>query len=302
MTKSLLYGDVPPDLAETPPGSVQVSPLVPGAGNLETLAPESCDGLVMRAPSNTIERRHDIALAMRALRPGAPFTILAANDKGGSRLKRELEAFGVETDDSPKRHHRICTGKRPAALTGIDEAVEEGALRFREELGIATQPGIFSWDRVDVGSTVLLEVMPKLSGRVGDFGCGYGLLSASVLRSETVTAVTGYDVDRRAVAAARMNIADPRFSAVWVDIAGKGVGVTGLDAIVMNPPFHRAGVEDQSLGVTMIQRAAEALRTGGTLWLTANRHLPYEAVLKACFKRVRLVKEAEGFKVFEALK
>ena len=48
--------------------------------------------------------------------------------------------------------------------------------------------------------------------------------------------------------------------------------------------------------------AAEALRTGGTLWLTANRHLPYEAVLKARFKRVRLVAEADGFKIFEAVK
>jgi 16S rRNA (guanine1207-N2)-methyltransferase len=302
MTKTLLYGDVPPDLAEVPAGSVQVSPLVPGAENLEVIASESCDGLVMRAPTNTVERRHDIALALRALRAGAPFTILAANDKGGTRLKRELEGFGVDADDQPRRHHRICTGERPAKLTGIDEAVEEGALRLREELGIATQPGIFSWDRVDVGSTVLIEVMPKLTGRVGDFGCGWGLLSASVLRGEAVTSVTGYDVDRRAVAAARMNISDPRFKAVWVDIAAKGAGVTDLDAIVMNPPFHRAGVEDQSLGVTMIARAAEALRTGGTLWLTANRHLPYEAVLKARFRRVRLVTEAEGFKVYEAVK
>lgn len=302
MKKTLLYGDVPPDLADIPTGSVQVSPLVPGAESLEALAPASCDGLVVRAPPNTVERRHEIALALKALRVGAPLIVLALRDKGGSRLANELEAFGVTVDDQPKRHHRICMGERPAVLHGIDEAIAEGALRFVPELNLSSQPGLFSWDRFDIGSAVLIEALPELHGRVGDFGCGYGLLSLAVLRSAEVTAVIGFDLDRRAIAAARANIRDPRFKAVWVDLAAKGAGVSDLDAIVMNPPFHRAGIEDQNLGLTFIGRAAEALRKGGVLWLTANRHLPYEAVLKARFRNVTTVTEAEGFKVFRALK
>jgi 16S rRNA (guanine1207-N2)-methyltransferase len=302
MMKTLLYGDVPNDLADIVPGSMQVSPLVPGAESLDALEPESCDGLVMRAPPNTVERRHEIALALRALRVGAPLVVLALKDRGGSRLADELEAFGVEVTDQPKHHHRICTGKRPAALQGIDEAIEDGALRFVPELNLSSQPGLFSWDRFDIGSAVMIEVLPELHGRIGDFGCGYGLLSLAVLRSAEVTAVTGYDLDRRAVAAARANIRDPRFKAVWIDLAAKGAGVSDLDAIVMNPPFHRAGIEDQNLGITLIGRAAEALRKGGVLWLTANRHLPYEAVLKARFRNVTTVTEAEGFKVVRALK
>ena len=58
----------------------------------------------------------------------------------------------------------------------------------------------------------------------------------------------------------------------------------------MNPPFHDGGTEDQALGQAFIRRAAEALRPGGTLWLVANRHLPYEATLSAAFKTV----DAEG--------
>jgi 16S rRNA (guanine1207-N2)-methyltransferase len=256
----------------------------------------------MRAPPNTVERRHEIALALKALRVGAPLVVLALRDKGGSRLADELEAFGVTVDDQPKRHHRICTGERPAVLHGIDDAIAEGALRFVPDLNLSSQPGLFSWDRFDIGSAVLIEVLPELHGRVGDFGCGYGLLSLAALRSAEVTAVTGFDLDRRAIAAARANIRDPRFKAVWIDLAAKGAGVSDLDAIVMNPPFHRAGIEDQDLGLTLIGRAAEALRKGGVLWLTANRHLPYEAVLKARFRNVTTVTEAEGFKVIRALK
>lgn len=302
MTKTLLYGDISQDLAPVPAGSVQVSPLSPGAERLEALEAGSCDGLVMRAPHNTIERRHQIALALRALRTGAPLVILAPNDKGGTRLARELAAFGVEVSDQPKRHHRICTGERPADLQGIDAAIADGAMRLVPELGLTSQPGLFSWDRFDGGSAVLIEVLPALSGAVADFGCGYGLLSLAVLRSDDVTAVTGFDIDRRAIAAARKNIRDPRFSAVWIDLAAKGAGVTNLDAIVMNPPFHRAGIEDQGLGLSLVGRAADALRKGGVLWLTANRHLPYEAVLKARFRSVHPIADAEGFKVCKAVK
>ena len=51
-----------------------------------------------------------------------------------------------------------------------------------------------------------------------------------------------------------------------------------------------------------VASAAEALRTGGHLWLTANRHLPYEAAIKPLFRRVTTVTEAGGFKVIEAQK
>lgn len=300
MSSTLIYGDIPINLAPVPPGSQQVSPRVPGSTALQDLPAASCDGLVMRAPPNTRERRHDIALALRALRPGAPLVIVAAKDKGGARLAKELAAFGVDVTDQPRHHHRICTGVRPQVLLGIEEALTEGALRFHAELGFASQPGLFSWDRVDAGTAALLAVLPRLSGRVGDFGCGFGVLSKAVLACDAVVSVTGFDIDRRALAAAHENIQDERFSTVWIDLAAHGAGGAGFDAVVMNPPFHHAGIEEQGLGRALIARAAEALRPGGDLWLTANRHLPYEAVLKARFKTMRLVSEAHGFKVYQA--
>ena len=78
--------------------------------------------------------------------------------------------------------------------------------------------------------------------------------------------------------------------------------MTGLDFVVMNPPFHDSGIEDKALGQTFIQRAAAQLRSGGSCWLTANRHLPYEAILKPLFRRVTLVAEADGYKIYQAQK
>jgi 16S rRNA (guanine1207-N2)-methyltransferase len=103
------------------------------------------------------------------------------------------------------------------------------------------------------------------------------------------------------VAAAVRNVTDPRARIVWGD-ARETPALSGLDFVVMNPPFHDAGVESRALGVAFITRAHAVLRKGGVLWLVANRHLPYEESLTRLFSRVAPVHEASGFKVYEARK
>ena len=283
-------------------GGLQLSPLVPGAASLDGLAEAELDALVMVAPPGTVERRHAMALGLKALAPGAPFTVLAPKDKGGARLGVELAGFGCAPEENGKRHHRICTGVRPASLEGLDDAVAAGAPRFMDALGLWSQPGIFSWDRLDPGSALLIEALPPLAGRVADFGCGTGVLAHAVLSSAKVKALTLVEIDRRAVEAAKRNVSDPRAAVLWADLATGPAGLANLDAVVMNPPFHQGGVEDQGLGQGFVATAAKALRRGGALWLVANRHLPYEGVLKPLFTRVEARAEARGFKVFEARK
>ena len=297
-----VYGTPPDALSEVVSGAIQFSPLLPGSSALEALEPGSLASLTMLAPPATIERHYAIALGLRALAPGAPFTFLAPKDRGGARLAAELEAFGCVVQDEARRHHRICTGLNPAHPVGIEDALSEGAPRFIEELGLWSQPGVFSWDRIDPGSALLIRHLPALSGRGADFGGGTGVLSQAILTSAKVVKLSLYDIDRRAIEAATRNIVDARIDPRWADLRQPDAALAKLDFIVMNPPFHDGGAEDKTLGQTFIRRAAESLRNGGQLWLTANRHLPYEAVLKPLFKQVTVVAEASGYKIFEARK
>jgi 16S rRNA (guanine1207-N2)-methyltransferase len=293
-----LYGAPPLALAVPPKGAVQCSPLVPGAAALEGFAAESLDGFVMLAPPGAVERRHALALALRALKPGAALLAMAPKDKGGARLKRELETLGCEVVETAKRHHRICSVVRPPTLPGLEAVIAEGAPRLHPALGLWTQPGVFSWDRIDPGTALLLQHLPPLSGRGADLGAGLGVLAHAILASPQVSALTLVEIDRRAVEAARRNVDDARASFLWADV--RRAGLSGLDFVVMNPPFHDGGREDRALGQAFIETAAEVLRKGGTCWLVANRHLPYEAVLAERFARVRPVAEAGGYKVYEA--
>jgi 16S rRNA (guanine1207-N2)-methyltransferase len=266
---------------------------------LEELSGELAS-MAMLAPPGTIERRYALALAIRALGRDAPCVALAPKDKGGSRIAKELREFGCEVEEDARSHHRICTFLRPASPAGIEEAIAEGAPRFLEDLGLWTQPGVFSWNRADPGSELLLAQLPALAGRGADLGCGIGFLSREILKSAAVRQLDLFDIDGRAIAAARRNLPDPRAHFHWADLRAPERLAGGLDFVVTNPPFHDGGTEDQSLGKTFLRQAAALLRGGGSLWLVANRHLPYEAALAELFAAVALKAEGSGFKVYEA--
>lgn len=299
---AILYGTPAPGLIETPVGVVQVSPLIPGSTDLAGLADASLDEAVILAPPGTLERDFALAQALRALKVAGRLTALAPKDKGGSRLKKALERFGCEVVEDARRHHRFCYVTRSADLKDIETAIAAGAPRLVEALGLWSQPGVFSWDRLDPGSALLLETLPGLTGKGADLGAGVGLLDHKLLSGTGVTALTLVEIDRRAVEAARRNLDDPRVAILWADVRRLDDRLDGLDFVVMNPPFHDGGSEDRALGVAFIGQAAKALRKGGVCWLTANRHLPYEAPLNEAFAKVTLKADRGGYKIYEARK
>jgi 16S rRNA (guanine1207-N2)-methyltransferase len=282
--------------------AVQYSPLIPDAHALEDCAPNSLASALLLAPPGTLERRYVLACALRALAIDTPLTALALKEKGGNRIADELKQFGCTVTQDSHSHFRFCTTTRPAVLTAIDDALTQGGPQPHPTHGLWTQPGIFSWDRIDPASALLLKHLPVFRGAGADLGCGLGILSRAALTSVNVTALTLIDIDRRAVNAARRNITDPRAHFLWADMRSDLPAITPLDFVVMNPPFHDNGIEDKTLGQHFITRAAALLKRGGTCWLTANRHLPYEALLAKQFSRVETIAEADGFKIIAAEK
>lgn len=298
-----VYGMPPSELMVTPAGALQLSPLIPGSAAIEALADGALDAAIVVAPPATVERRYVLAQAVRATRPGGCITAMAPKDKGGARIARELAAFGAAAEEVSKRHWRLCDARRPAEPQAIVEAIAEGGPRFLDALGLWSQPGVFSWDRIDPGSARLAAHLPPLAGRCADLGCGTGYLAKVALAaSREIEVMLLTDIDRRAIDCARWNIADPRARFAWADVRDLPLDGPPFYAVIMNPPFHDAGHEDRALGQAFIRRAAELLCRGGKAYLVANRHLPYESVLASAFASVRPLAEGDGFKIYEAIR
>lgn len=168
-----------------------------------------------------------------------------------------------------------------------------------------SRPGVFAWDRIDPASALLARHLPaSLAGHGADLGAGWGYLSHELLaRCPAVTALDVIEAEQRALDCARANLA-PHAAAVTLDFQWRDV-TAGLanryDFIVSNPPFHALrGDARPDIGRAFIAAAADALEPGGTLWLVANRHLPYEDVLGARFVQVQVLAQEAGFKVVAA--
>ncbi len=295
-----LYGTDPLGLLDTPEEAVQCSPRHPGATVLGDLPEHGLGNMILHAPASTLERRNVLALALRALTPGGELTAFAPNNKGGMRLAAELTSFGCEIDSSPKRHHQIVTTCRPDQPAGLDEAIAAGKPRLLPGLELWSQPGLFSWDRIDPGSSLLLEQLPVLTGRGADLGCGIGILARAVIAGGGCQHIVMIDIDQRAVEMARRNVGSDAASTLWADVTTATNLPTALDFVVTNAPFHDGGKEDRALGVAFIKKAAAMLRPEGHLWLTANRHLPYEEPLQRLFHNVEQVAQANGYKIYSA--
>jgi 16S rRNA (guanine1207-N2)-methyltransferase len=168
--------------------------------------------------------------------------------------------------------------------------------------GFQTLPGIFSADGPDPGSVLLAATLPeKLGGKIADLGAGWGFLAVEILKRPGVKQLDLVEAEADALACARINVPDPRARFHWAD-ATTFRPDTLLDGVVTNPPFHLGRDADPALGVAFIRAARRMLAPNGSLWLVANRHLPYDAALAECFLEVKLAATAGGFRVYHAQK
>lgn len=166
--------------------------------------------------------------------------------------------------------------------------------------GLVTRAGVFSADGIDPASQALAQALPEKLGRtVADLGAGWGYLSREILKRDTVRNLYLVEADHLALDCARVNVTDDRASFHWADVRNWKPRAH-MDTVVMNPPFHTGRSAEPSLGVAFIDAAAAMLTASGQLWMVANRHLPYEAALKARFGVVEEVTGDNRFKILHA--
>jgi len=257
--------------------------------------PDAVAGAIVVVPrAKPLARR----LLAQALAHGGPVIVDGQKTDGIDALLKELRGR-VEVGTPVAKAHGKCF-----MISGAPAALADWVLpaTARTDAGWVTAPGAFSADGPDPGSVALGRALPeKLLGRVADLGAGWGYLAFQALERRGDAEAHLVEAEHAPLEAARQNVRDPRARFHWAD-ATRWTPAEPVDHVVMNPPFHTSRAADPALGAAFVAAAARVLAPRGTLWLVANRHLPYEAPLSERFAEVRPLGEEAGYKLVAASK
>src|SRR5262245_48065542 len=169
----------------------------------------------------------NIAEAVLRTRPDGLVLIAGGKEDGIASLRKRLNGL-LELDGHLSKYHGQALWFRRSVELDVQALLTEkpnGLIDGR----FYTAPGMFSYDRVDTGSRLLIDNLPgDLSGSIADFCAGWGYLAAEILEmSPEVTRLDLYEADFESLEAARANLAgigpaaEKRY--FWHDLIGEKV-------------------------------------------------------------------------------
>jgi 16S rRNA (guanine1207-N2)-methyltransferase len=168
--------------------------------------------------------------------------------------------------------------------------------RADREFVFTTDSGLFSKDRIDHATDILLGAVPPLSGSLLDMGCGYGCIGIVLAKIYSLE-LTQSDVNRSAVELTKINCEENGINSAVIksncfdDISGF------FDTIIINPPIH-AG---KSVTYRMYEDSVAYLNDGGRLYVVTLKKHGAESTrtkLKDIFGRCKTIYKKRGYYVF----
>lgn len=146
------------------------------------------------------------------------------------------------------------------------------------EFNFTSDLGVFSKDRIDFASKILIENYFKYGReniKVLDVGCGYGLIGVTVTKIKNCR-TTMIDINKRAIHLAEMNAKNNKVDA---EIFESNIyeNIKELyDCIITNPPI-RAG---KQVYMKILTEAQKYLKDNGELWFVMNKDHGVKTVMK----------------------
>ncbi len=178
---------------------------------------------------------------------------------------------------------------------------------FGKELKFKSDLGVFSKERVDFGTNVLINSIPDLSwaNSLLDVGCGVGIIGLCMKSKYRQLNIELVDVNTRALKLAaenaKMNGLDEDGKVVIKESNLYENVSKSFDLIVSNPPI-RAG-KDVVHGVVI--GGYEHLNKGGKIYIVIQKKQgapSMESKMNEVFGNVKTIEKKNGYFIFESTK
>jgi 16S rRNA (guanine1207-N2)-methyltransferase len=276
-----------------------------GGKTLATTWPEGgpYQTALLRLPKSKEELSLTLAAARSVLAEDGELFLYGSNDEGIKSATARLEPyFDRAMAEFTKGKCRLLRARSTTAAgrLALSDWQEKITVETPQgQIDLTSYPGIFAHGRLDAGTQVLLDHLPKTSGpvRVLDFGCGSGVLSAALLKTNPEADVTLFDNDALAIRCASQNVpgATARLGSKMADLTDIEV-----DLILSNPPFHYGKEQDFSALEDLCMSAPKLLSKGGVIRMVVQRTAPAQRFLERAFGSAQVIGENKSFRIWEA--
>lgn len=261
------------------------------------------DMVLLYWPKAKAEAEFLLRMLMAKLGKDTEIVVVGENRSGVKSVEKMFASYGRITKyDSARRcsfYWGQCT-ETPEPFELTDWFKQYSVTYADQTLEIHSLPGVFSHGEFDIGSRLLLDNLPKLRGRVLDFGCGAGVLGAVMAKLNPEIDLQMCDISALAIASSQATLAANNLkgkvlaSDVFSDIN------PDLDYLVTNPPFHSGLDTSYSATETLLAEAPKYLKSQGEMFVVANSFLKYIPIIEAAFGRCDTPAKTNKFTIYHA--
>lgn len=241
-------------------------------------------------------------LAANHLVPNGQLLVVGENKGGIKSLVKLLPKYfstGIKLDNA--RHCLLfgCNLEGSAPEMKLADWISQYRLSTPQgEVTICNLVGVFSEKRLDQGTELLLSHLPTLSGRVLDFGCGAGVITAALLKAQPSLSLECVDINAMALAACELTLAANGMTAKVYPSDGLAQTTGKFNGIISNPPFHDGLASTTNIAHNFVSDSAKQLQHNGIWQIVANRHLPYSDTIAAEFGQLTVTAENNKYKLY----
>lgn len=293
--------------------------------DISALAVHSFDVVYYRISKEKAIVNWLIKAAQRLLKPEGELRLIGAKAEG---LKGYFDRLKPRSNSS--HLDKLGKGAMAALLTGLNDEIQTTVddndyAKIRPIVDISTlpivsKPGVFGWQKVDIGSEFLADSWHQFewlfdnlstgkteSNTVLDLGCGYGYISLRYWDSlnaeqRKTTTLTATDSNAAAIACCQQNFNQ------W-NVQGNVIPANCADAIegcfdliLCNPPFHQGfGIEGE-LTDRFLETTNRLLDDKGQAFFVVNAFVPLAKKAASRFATVDEFADNGSFKLYRLAK
>jgi 16S rRNA (guanine1207-N2)-methyltransferase len=167
------------------------------------------------------------------------------------------------------------------------------------KLTIASLPGVFSQKKLDVGTALLLDNLPKnMQGKVLDFGCGAGVISCFIGKKFPAAELFLLDVNALALTSAKKTLQLNNLSGEVFASNSLSNVTEKYQHIVSNPPFHQGIKTNYQASEYFLKGIKPYIAPHGNITIVANSFLQYLPIMQEHIGTTKRLINKQGFAIY----